>query len=232
MIPHPRLLKSRRARSLCLCLLTLLTASTALVRRAFVFTPAGQTFTVTNTNDSGAGSLRQAILDANANPGSDTIAFNIPGSGVDTISLLSQLANITDPVIIDGTTQPGFSGSPIIEINGTAAGAGVGCFALIGGGNTIKGLVMNRFSGTVIHIATGGGNTIQGNYIGTNAAGTAASANSVGGIFITGSNNNLIGGTTTAARNVISGNGNGIDIVHGSTGDHMPGNDTRTAPSA
>ena len=65
MIPHSRLLKSRRALSLCVCLLALLIGSTALVRRAFVFSPAGQTFTVTNTNDNGAGSLRQAILDVN-----------------------------------------------------------------------------------------------------------------------------------------------------------------------
>src|SRR5437588_8023439 len=55
MIPRPCLLKSRRARSLCLCLLALLIASIVLVRRAFVFSPAGQTFTVTNTNDTGVG---------------------------------------------------------------------------------------------------------------------------------------------------------------------------------
>ena len=83
-----------------------------------MFGPAGQTFTVTNTNDSGAGSLRKAILDANANVGTDAIAFNIPGSGVRTINLLSQLSNLSDPVIIERTTQPGFSGTPIIEING------------------------------------------------------------------------------------------------------------------
>src|SRR5262245_36552765 len=65
------------------------------------------TFSVDTTNDSGAGSLRQAILDANANPGPDTIAFNIPGgtageTPVQTISLLSPLPTITSPVIIDG----------------------------------------------------------------------------------------------------------------------------------
>src|SRR5437016_12690422 len=109
MVPRSHLRESRGARSLCLCLLVFLTASTLLVRRALVFSPAGQTFTVTNTNDSGVGSLRQAILDANANAGTDTIAFNI-GSGVRTINLLSQLSNLSDPVIIDGTTQPGFSG--------------------------------------------------------------------------------------------------------------------------
>src|SRR2546423_5800084 len=81
------------------------------------------TFTVTNTNDSGAGSLRQAILAANASSGTDTIAFNIPGAGVQTINLASGLPFITDPVTIDGTTQPNFAGSPLIELNGSNAGA-------------------------------------------------------------------------------------------------------------
>ena len=77
------------------------------------------TFTVTNTDDSGAGSLRQAILDANANPGLDTIAFDIGGVGHQTIQPLSALPTITDPVIIDGGTQDGFAGTPIIEIDGS-----------------------------------------------------------------------------------------------------------------
>ena len=68
---------------------------------------AASTFTVANTNDSGAGSFRQAIMDANANPGLDTIAFAIPGSGVQTIAPTSTLPTITDPVVIDGYTQPG-----------------------------------------------------------------------------------------------------------------------------
>src|SRR5262245_50990246 len=68
---------------------------------------AGATFTVTNTNDSGAGSLRQAILDANANVGADTIAFAIPGSGVHTIKPQSALHWFTSPVTIDGYTQAG-----------------------------------------------------------------------------------------------------------------------------
>src|SRR5207244_10486254 len=67
------------------------------------------TFTVTNTNDSGAGSLRQAILDANEITGTDTITFNIPGSGVHTISPTSPLPQISDSVVIDGYTQPGAS---------------------------------------------------------------------------------------------------------------------------
>src|SRR5206468_8972239 len=65
-------------------------------------------FMVTNTNDTGTGSLRQAILDANS-MGGGTIAFNIPGTGVHTISPLSVLPNIAQPVTIDGYTQPGSS---------------------------------------------------------------------------------------------------------------------------
>src|SRR5262245_55941784 len=99
------------------------------------------TFSVTNTLDSGAGSLRQAILDANAHANTlnaggvaDTIAFNIPGSGVQTIAPLSALPTITDPVVIDGYTQPGASPNTLpsgdnavllIELNGASAGSAV-----------------------------------------------------------------------------------------------------------
>jgi hypothetical protein len=69
-------------------------------------TPAGG-FTVTNTNDAGAGSLRQAITDANADGGTNTINFKIPGTGVQTINLMDPLPAITDAVTIDGYTQLG-----------------------------------------------------------------------------------------------------------------------------
>ena len=96
----------------------------------------GLTFTVTNIDDSGAGSLRQAILDANGSPGFDVIAFNIPGSGVHTIGLASGLPAITEWVTIDGYTQPGSSPNTnptgqglntvlMIEIDGTGASPGV-----------------------------------------------------------------------------------------------------------
>src|SRR6185369_2035405 len=75
------------------------------------------TFVVTNANDSGAGSLRQAIVDANANPGLDSINFNIAGPSLK-IQPTLRLPDITDPVVIDGSTQPGFSGAPIVELNG------------------------------------------------------------------------------------------------------------------
>ena len=79
---------------------------------------APASFVVTNTNDSGAGSLRQAILDANANEGAETITFAIPGSGRHTITLANALPAITENTTIDGTSQSGFIGTPLIELDG------------------------------------------------------------------------------------------------------------------
>src|SRR5579871_1733684 len=73
---------------------------------------------VTNTQDSGPGSLRNAITCANSHPGRDTISFAVSG----TINLASPLPPITDPVVIDGDTAPGYSGQPLIELNGASAG--------------------------------------------------------------------------------------------------------------
>src|ERR1051325_11097547 len=78
------------------------------------------TFMVTSADDSGAGTLRQAILDANGSPGLDEIA--LPIAGETTIRPSSPLPEITDPVLVDGTTQPGFAGHPIVEIDGSSAG--------------------------------------------------------------------------------------------------------------
>src|SRR5690242_19760999 len=77
------------------------------------------TYLVTNTADSGPGSLRQAILDANSHAGADTIAFNIPGPGPHVIAPQSPLPLITDSAFIAGRSQPGYSsltGNPVIEL--------------------------------------------------------------------------------------------------------------------
>lgn len=184
---------------------------------------AATTFTVINTNDAGPGSLRQAILDANANTGPDQISFNI-ASGSQRIVLTSQLPIITDPLTIDGTTQPGFAGVPLIEIRPDGEVIGDG-FRITGGNSVVRGLVLNNFRGHAITIETGGSNVIEGNYIGTDATGAMAAANLQSGVFIVSSNNNRVGGLTTAARNVISGNfGNGVHIASSASNNIVQGN--------
>ena len=165
---------------------------------------------VTNTNDSGDGSLRQAILDANASPDFSRIAFNIPPASSKTITPANTLPAITSPVLIDAMTQPGFTGSPAVEIDGTAASvtAGVDGLRITGGASIVQGLIINRFSGNGVRIETNGFNTLRNNYIGTNATGTAAATNSGNGIHIVDSAANTIG-----AHNLVSGNaGEGIRI--------------------
>jgi hypothetical protein len=168
-------------------------------------------FMVTNTDDSGAGSLRQTILDANAASGTNSIAFAIDGTGVHTIQPGSALPNVTAPLVIDGTTQPGFERSPLIELNGSAAGPDANGLFIRAGNSTVKGLIVNGFAQAAIELTGGGNNTVAGNYIGTDSAGTTAVANGEG-ILLTFTSNNTIGGTTAEARNLISGNlGSGID---------------------
>src|SRR6185436_14143197 len=108
------------------------------------------TFTVTNTNDGGPGSLRQAISDANTNVGStNNIDFAIPGSAPFTITPLSSLPNITNPVVIDATTQPGFNGAPLVELDGSSVVGNLnGAFFInaAGAGSTVRGFAINRFA--------------------------------------------------------------------------------------
>ena len=173
------------------------------------------TFVVTNTANSGAGSLRQAILDANAAAGADAIHFAIPGSPPFSIQPLSALPTVTQPVTIDATTQPGFAGTPAIELRGDAAGSGMTGLTITGGGTTIRGFAINRFSGHGLWLETGNLNKIEGNHVGLNPAGTTALGNGQFGVVILNSSSNTIGGTTTGARNVISGNGNSGIIIQG-----------------
>jgi hypothetical protein len=80
------------------------------------------TFLVTNLHDAGAGSLRDAILHVNqdtANPGVDTINFNLSGAGPYTIKLKSELPAITHSVFLNGGSQPGYAGTPLVQLDGS-----------------------------------------------------------------------------------------------------------------
>jgi len=194
----------------------------------------GATYMVTNTNDSGAGSLRQAILDANSNAGLDTIEFNIPGTGPFSIQPLSLLPDITDQINIDGYTQPGASSatdtSPatlLIELDGINIGYNGPGIRFINGssGSIIKGLVVNNFlsSSGGIYLYQSNNNTIQGCYIGTNTAGTQAKQNGRG-IYVSESSNNQIGGTLISQRNIISGNDTSNIILSNANENIIEGN--------
>ncbi|MFY9608130.1 MAG: HYR domain-containing protein, partial [Blastocatellia bacterium] len=187
-------------------------------------------FSVTTNQDNVAGSLRAAIDQANTNAGLDTINFQI-GTGPQTITPTSPLPQITDAVTIDGTTQPGFAGNPIIELNGSSAGSSANGLFITGGNSVVRGLVINRFNGGSlgfrdgIELETNGSNVIEGNYIGTDLSGAANLGNNGIGVCISGAANNAIGGTAVGARNVISANGDGIVIEGiGATGNLVQGN--------
>ncbi len=180
-----------------------------------VVMPPAQTLYVRNTNDSGPESLRAAIDQANNLPDVPvTIAFDIPGGGVRTINLLNALPPVTSPhVTIDATTQTGFSGTPLIQLNGAPLGpSGVGLM-LWGGGTVVRGLVVNRFGSVGIQVNSSD-NALFGNFVGTNPAGTAALPNGFGMTVV--GMHNRIGGPGVGEGNLLAGNQqNGIGLFAG-----------------
>jgi predicted outer membrane repeat protein len=201
-------------------------------------------FVVTNTNSSGSGSLAQAIIDANStalfqgNP--NVIQFNIPGSGVQVIQPTTVLPAITQSVFIDGYSQPGAAPNTLtagdnavltVRIDGANLPAGSNGLVLNAGGSAVRGLDLTGFQQS----AAGGGNaievlangdTIAGNFIGLLPDGTTAAGNGGDGVLIVAASNNVVGGTTPADRNIISGNaGSGVDVLFpGATGNLIQGN--------
>jgi hypothetical protein len=207
--------------------------------------PEGQTpttplvFSVMNTNDSGTGSFRQAIMDANS-MGGGTINFAIPGTGVHTISPLTVLPTIAQSVVIDGYTQMGSSVNTnpptmglntvlTIELNGVNSGSNFDGLIINASNCTVRGLIIDSFVHNAIDIiGTVSGNVVEGNFIGTDPTGTMARSNGSGGngAIILGNSvsNCTIGGTTPDARNLISGNiGTAVSLGAG-TGNTVQGN--------
>lgn len=169
---------------------------------------------------SGVCTLRAAIMEANAFPGPDTIAFNIPGAGVHTISPYGALPAIQDQVVVDGYTQPsaapnslpvGNNAVLLIELDASLSGGSAG-LELYASDSVIRGLVINRSTGAGISVAKTN-NVIAGNFIGVDPTGATALPNAQDGIFVANLSqlpfnaNTRIGGPNPADRNLISGNG-------------------------
>lgn len=184
------------------------------------------TFTVTNVNDNGPGSLRQAIYDADDNGGTDTIAFDIPGSGPQVITPLGALPPITTPVTIDGDTQPGSSANtsttgdnalPMIVLDGSAITNIAQSLGLQvqADDSTVEGLDIENFGGIGV-VLSGVDDVVQGDFIGTDPTGMSAQPDSLG-IGVIGSGD-VIGGTTAAARDLISGDDIGVAMASLSIG--------------
>jgi uncharacterized repeat protein (TIGR01451 family) len=170
--------------------------------------------TVVSTADDGSsGTLRWAILQVNSDTVPGTIQFDVPGAGVQVLGVSSPLPALTRQVVIDGTTQPGYDGQPLIQIDGSTAGQGALGLVLTAGSSVVRGLAITRFSGAGLVLNGGSGSLVQGNVLGADPAGSRALPNG-DGIQVLGSSSNTIGGSTTAAANVISGNlGEGIRLA-------------------
>lgn len=203
-----------------------------------------------NTLRSGQGSLRQFIKNANAigTAGSTTAnssefrvpttdpGYNTTGNSEFTFGPVDELPEIDDSLTIDGYTQPGAGANTVpapaasdavllIELDGTGAGGSAHALTISSGSCTVRGLVINRWDNDAIEVnPPGGANVFEGNYIGTNVTGTATSANNGAGIDVD-TDGNFIGGTTPDARNLITGNDQGIALSGaGATGNFVRGN--------
>ena len=176
-------------------------------------------FWVSNANDNGAGSLRQAITQADALKGTQTIDFAV-GKGAQTIEPRSALPALTTPIILDAQTQPGYTGTPLIQLDGALAGS-VNGLVITAGGSTIKGLAVNHFSENGILGVNVGDNTVAGDYIGTDLTGSIKEPNGQDGILLYGGSN-VVGGMKSGSRNVISGNGKtGLQFLGPATGKNL-----------
>jgi CSLREA domain-containing protein len=163
----------------------------------------------------GTCTLRAALEQANASAGPNRVVFNLPGDSYRIQPGSGHLPLITDPIVIDGSTQPGYAGSPVVHIDGSLLASSYSGLELVTNDSTIRGLVITGFEGNGLFLRDGGNHLVEANFIGVDVTGTAAADNAGGGIVIDStSSGNTIGGTAPGAGNVISGNvGDGIFIT-------------------
>jgi hypothetical protein len=151
-------------------------------------------FTVTNVNDSGPGSLRSALTNADSAASTNIIQFNLSGAGPFTIVPLTSLPALTMPVVLDGWSQTGWTNLPLVQINGGSVPGSYG-LVLNSSNSLVRGLSIFGFkSGSVlIDGVRADGNRLQGNCFGTDAAGFNAYASTNGVVITNGASSNLIG---------------------------------------
>jgi len=175
--------------------------------------------------------LRAAIQEANAVAGADTINFNIPGTGVKTISPRSSLPDIRRPVVIDGYTQPGARENTTatgdnavlrIQLTGDYPQKILAGLRIRTNNTTVRGLVVNDFFTALVIL--GPDNALRGNFVGTDPSGTQARGNANSIFMGDGASDNTIGGASPAARNLVSGNSYGISISGPASGSPTTGN--------
>lgn len=207
---------------------------------------APATFTVTNTNDTGAGSLRQAITDANSNSNPsdvDVIEFNITGTGLHTISFDANLPAITEPLAINGYSQPGSSANtavsplpinavPTIVVDGTSSSEAHEMpfhITSTADGSSIRGLVVYGCDNSITDaecIRVGANNvTIAGNFLGVSPDGMSAGpGDNAGSVYQYAGTNLTFGGLNPADRNITANDGTGQQAVGLSSGGLVQGN--------
>ncbi|HEX8171737.1 MAG TPA: IPT/TIG domain-containing protein [Thermoanaerobaculia bacterium] len=172
---------------------------------------AAGTFTVTNTNDSGTGSLRKALSDANA-AGGGTVTFAI-GSGQQTITPLTIYAPLTTSVVIDGRTQPGYSGTPLVEVDGALIANAGWSYGFSLPTADIRGLAFTNFPSHAVQIGHG---SVKGCYFGLDPTGTQAKPNLYGILTFT-DGPLAIGGAAAGDGNVFVSTGGGMYIEYASS---------------
>lgn len=210
---------------------TAVLAALVVVLALVVTAPAdASTFTVTNTNDAGPGSLRAAIAGANLAPGADVINFNIvlsvttvappPSGALFVIDVLTPLPAITDPVTIDGSTQPGFvaGGRPVIQVQGQSGDPAFDGLVVqaAGAGSTIRSLSLVAFEDAVV-LNGASSVTVSDNLVGLLPSGLAAP--NVNGVVLAAG-----AGGNTVIGNTVSGNSGSGVLVDQSSGNRIVGN--------
>ncbi len=177
--------------------------------------------------------LRAAIQEANVLPGLDAIHFDLPADNL-IIQPATALPQISEAVVVDGSTQPGaVCPTPLVRLDGALTGGSTDGLTISGGGSTVRGLMITRFAGSGVVLDGGSGTMLVCNMIGTDTSGAAGLGNGEDGVRIVGSGNNQIGGVVSADRNVIAGNDSSQILLTGAlaTGNQIQGNTIGADPS-